>query len=129
LEKGLPSGREVEKGATHRFSSLATSSIVLGLVVVSLSLLHFANSLFGSLVAILSAYSASVTATLAALSGYIDISIYSLAGRSYTSLGSSSTPRLFKLLSLSITSGLGSRPTSRGTTLRRHIDRLLKGCV
>jgi hypothetical protein len=129
LEKGLPSGREVKKGATYRFGGLATSNVVLGLVVVSLSLLYFANGLFGGLVAILSARDASVTATLAALSGYVDISIYGLADRSYASLGSSSTPRLFKLLSLSITSGLGSRPTSRGTALRRHIDKLLKGYV
>jgi hypothetical protein len=114
---------------THRFGGLAASSVVLGLVVVVLSLLHFANGLFGGLVAILSARDASVTATLAALSGYVDISVCGLADRSYTSLGSSSTPRLFKLLSLSITSGLSSRPTSYGTTLRRHIDELLKGCV
>jgi hypothetical protein len=129
LKKGLPSSREVKKGATYRFGSLATSSIVLGLVVIILSLLYFANGLFSSLVAILSARDASVIATLAALSGYVDISVYGLADRSYTSLGSSSTPRLFKLLSLSITSGLSSRPTSRGTTLRRHIDELLKGYV
>jgi hypothetical protein len=129
LKKGLPSSREVKKGATYRFGSLAISSVVLGLVVVVLSLLYFANSLFGGLITILSAYDASVIATLAALSGYVDISVYSLADRSYTSLGSSSTPRLFKLLSLSITSSLGSRPTSYGTTLRRHIDKLLKGYV
>jgi hypothetical protein len=129
LEKGLPSSREVKKGATYRFGGLATSSIVLGLVVVSLSLLYFANSLFGGLVAILSARDTSVIATLAALSGYVDISICGLADRSYTSLGSSSTPRLFKLLSLSIISGLSSYPTSYGTALRRHIDKLLKGYV
>jgi hypothetical protein len=129
LKKGLPSGREVEKGATHRFGGLATSSVVLGLVVVGLSLLHFANSLFGGLVAMLSARGASVTATLAALSGCVDVSVYGLADRSYASLGSSSAPRLFKLLSLSITSGLGGRPASRGTALGRHIDELLKGCV
>jgi hypothetical protein len=129
LKKGLPSSREVKKGATYRFGGLAISSIVLGLVVIVLSLLYFANGLFSSLVAILSAYDASVIATLAALSRYVDISICGLADRSYASLGSSSTPRLFKLLSLSITSGLGSRPTSRGTTLRRYIDKLLKGYV
>jgi hypothetical protein len=77
----------------------------------------------------LSARDASVTAAIAALSGYVDISVCGIAGRSYTSLGSSRTYRLFELLSLSITSGLSSRPASRGTALRRHIDELLKGCI
>jgi hypothetical protein len=108
---------------------LKLSDRVLNLVVVGLSLLHFANGLFGGLVAVLSACGASVTATLAALSGCVDVSVCGLAGRSCASLGSSSAPRLFKLLSLSIPSGLGGRPASRGTALRRHIDELLKGCV
>jgi hypothetical protein len=108
---------------------LKLSDRVLNLVVVGLSLLHFANGLFGGLVAVLSARDASVTAAIAALSGCVDVGVCGLAGRSCTSLGSSRAPRLFELLGLSIPSGLGGRPASRGTALGRHIDELLKGCV